>query len=124
MRSFKLAFTTVICLFAATAFCQSGADKVATIVKGINVYFPGSEVQSASHKLNLNVQGRIVAVPLCHVDIAKVDEHNFSFTLKDKSEKLLRGEETTNSVKLQLVHSSCDKILELLNSLQSAECGK
>ena len=124
MRSFKPALTLAICLFANAAFCQSSADKVAATLKGINVYFPGSEVQSASHKLNLNVQGRIVAVPLCHVDIAKVDEHNFSFTATDKNEKLLRGEEATTSVKLQLVHSSNEKILELLHSLQSAECGK
>ena len=124
MKTFKITVIIAISLMSKAVFCQSNADKVAAIVKGINVYFPGSEVQSSAHKLNLNVQGRIVAVPLCHVDIAKVDDHNFSFTAKDKNEKLMRGDQVTTSVNLQLVHSSNEKILELLRSLQSTECGK
>ena len=107
------------CLFVNIAFCQ---DKTADAIKGINVYFPGSEVKG--DKLDLNVQGRIVAVPLCKVDIAKVDEHNFSFTSTDKSEKIMRGDEATTSVKLQLVHSACDRLVDLLYNVQKAACGK
>jgi hypothetical protein len=112
----------ILCLFVTHAFCQGNADKSAAAIKGINVYFPGSEVKG--DKLNLNVQGRIVAVPLCHVEIAKVDDHNFSFTATDKGEKIMRGDEPTTVVKLQLVHSACDKLVDLLNGLKAAECGK
>jgi len=120
MKKISLALTVVFCLFACMAFSQSG--KVSAIVKGINVYFPNSEVQG--NKLNLNVQGRIVAIPLCKTDIAKVDDHNFSFTDTDKIEKIMRGDEATTSVKLLLVHSTDDKLVELLNRLKAAVCGK
>jgi hypothetical protein len=119
MKNLKCPLAIAFCLFMSTAFCQ---DKAADALKGINVYFPNSEV--SGKKLNLNVQGRIVAIPLCKVDIAKVDDHNFSFASTDKSEKIMRGDEPTTSVKLQLVHSACDKLVGLLQSLQSAECGK
>jgi len=122
MRKFNYTLTIIFCLLAASTFSQGNADKSAAALKGINVYFPGSEVKG--DKLNLNVQGRIVAVPLCHVDIAKVDDHNFSFTSTDKSEKIMRGDEATTQVKLQLVHSTNDKIVELLNNLKAAVCGK
>jgi len=120
MKNLKGLLTVALCLFIGTAFSQG---KSADIIKGINVYFPNSEV-GADHKLNLNVQGTIVAIPLCHVDIAKVDDHNFSFTSKDKDGKMMRGNDATTSVKLMLVHSSADKFVGLLTSLQSAECGK
>jgi len=122
MKKHSYLLAIAFCLFINNVYCQGGADKAATALKGINVYFPGSEVKG--DKLNLNVQGRIVAIPLCHVEIAKVDDHNFSFTSNDKSEKILRGDEPTTVVKLQLVHSTNDKIVELLNSLKSATCGK
>ena len=117
MTNLKWIPALAFCLFINTAFCQ---DKGADALKGINVYFPNSEV--SAKKLNLNVQGRIVAIPLCKVDIAKVDDHNFSFTSTDKSEKIMRGDEPTTSVKLQLVHSACDRLVDLLKSLQSATC--
>lgn len=120
MKKITLVLTVAFCLSAGMAFGQN--DKVTAIVKGINVYFPNSEVQG--NKLNLNVQGRIVAIPLCKTEIAKVDDHNFSFTCTDKNEKLMRGDEATTSVKLLLVHSTNDKIVELLNNLKAALCSK
>ena len=119
MKNASLILTLLFSMLLNSAFCQ---DKSADALKGINVYFPGSEI--SGKKLNLNVQGRIVAIPLCNVDIAKVDDHNFSFTSKDKSEKMMRGDEPTTSVKLQLVHSTTDRLLDLLHSVQSAACGK
>ncbi len=119
MKNTRWALAILLSLFLNSAFCQ---DKSAEAVKGINVYFPGSEV--SGKKLNLNVQGRIVSIPLCNVDIAKVDDHNFSFTSKDKNEKIMRGDEPTTSVKLQLVHSTNDRLLDLLHSVQSSACGK
>jgi len=122
MRNIHYILSIAFCLCVNSAFCQGKADKTADALKGINVYFPGSEVKG--DKLDLNVQGRIVAVPLCHAVIAKVDEHNFSFTATDKGEKIMRGDEATSVVKLQLVHSACDRIVDLLNSLKATVCGK
>jgi len=119
MKTLKCILIVTCCLSFSAAFCQG---KSAEALKGINVYFPGSEV--SSHKLNLNVQGRTVAVPLCHADIAKVDDHNFSFTSTDKSDKIMRGDAPANVVTLQLVHSTSDKLVGLLKDLQAAECGK
>jgi|GEM_PF-3228806 hypothetical protein len=122
MKNLHYFLAVAFCLFFNNAFCQGNADKTADVLKGINVYFPGSEVKG--DKLDLNVQGRLVAVPLCHADIAKVDEHNFSFTSTDRGEKIMRGDEPASVVKLQLVHSACDRIVELLNSLKAAACAR
>jgi hypothetical protein len=122
MRTFNYLLIISFCLLTSVVFGQGSADKSAAALKGINVYFPGSEVKG--DKLNLNVQGRIVAVPLCHADIAKVDDHNFSFTANDKSDKIMRGDEPATQVKLQLVHSTNDKLVGLLQDLKAAVCGK
>jgi hypothetical protein len=122
MKNLHYMLTITFCLLASAAFCQGNSDKTATALKGINVYFPGSEVKG--DKFNLNVQGRMVSMSLCHVEIAKVDDHNFTFTATDKGDKIMRGDEATTQVNLQLVHSTNDKFVELLNSLKAAVCGK
>ena len=114
------------CLVVNVVFCQSlSSAKVVGIIKGINVYFPGSVVQNGDgNKLNLNVQGTIVAIPLCHVELAKPDEHNISFISNAKNENILRGTEPTSTVKLLIVHGTNAEIFSLLHSLQVELCGK
>jgi len=121
MKNLHSILTIAFVLFCSAAFCQGKSER---IIKDINVYFPGSEVRSDGHKLNLMVEGRVVAVPLCHTEIAKDGDHNFSFTTRDKGEKLMRGDQVTTVVHLQLVHSSADRLVGLLHDLQDAECGK
>ena len=122
MKALRGIITIVLGLVITSAFCQGKTD--GSVISKINVYFPGSEVDKGTHKLKLNVQGRILAVPICEVTIANVDEHNFQFTAKSGQKSIMRGTEPTSFAKLTLVHSSSDKFVALLQSLQQETCGK
>ncbi len=122
MHNLKPLLTIAFYLLISTAFCQGKADKTADILKGINVYFPGSEVKG--DKLDLNVQGGVVTFTLCNVNIAIVDEHDFSIATKEKGEKIMRAGSPTTFVSLGTVRSKTDRIVELLNRLKSVACGK
>ena len=124
MKPTQIALTVMFCLFMNLAFCQGKGDKVAGIMDKINVYFPGSEANAGEHKLSLKVEGNMLVVSLCQVTITKADEHNFQFTGKAGDKSIIRRGEPTGFAKLALVHSSSDKLVELLTSLQHELCGK
>ena len=122
MKIIKCICVLLFCMVLNTVFGQGKTD--GSTISKINVYFPGSEVDKGAHKLNLNVQGRILAVPLCEVTISNVDEHNFQFTAKSGQKSIMRGTEPTSFAKLTLVHSSSDKFVVLLQELQKEICNK
>ena len=123
MTRFKWLFTIAFCLLINFAFCTGPSAKALDLIKSINVYFPGTELSSDGSHLNIDVQGITVAVPLCHVDLSKPDEHNINFTSKDKDNKIMRGQESTTSVTLLMVHGN-SRIFDLLQSLHTEVCGK
>ena len=124
MKAIQYTLTVIFCLFISAAYCQGKTDNVSGIMNKLNVYFPGSEANAGEHKLSLKVEGNMLVVSLCQVTITKADEHNFQFTGKASEKSIIRRGEPTGFAKLALVHSSSDKVVELLTSLQHELCGK
>jgi hypothetical protein len=123
MTRIKWLLTITCCLLINLAFCIGPSAKALDLIKSINVYFPGTELSSDGSLLNINVQGTTVAVPLCHVDLSKPDDHNINFASNDKDNKIMRGQESTTSVTLLMVHGNT-RIFDLLQSLHTEVCGK